>query len=117
MGTAGRVTLVVMLAVAIVLLWHFTPGPDDGFQACGFRAITGHRCPGCGATHALHHLLHGRILEAFQHNALVLLAPPLMMLQAVVARRWPKLPNPLAPMGLAIWAMVAAIWAIWREWP
>ena len=40
---------------------------------CLFRELTGLYCPGCGSGRAAIALLHGRILEAFSHNALLFL--------------------------------------------
>lgn len=35
---------------------------------CYFNRLTGLYCPGCGATRALHELLHGRFLSALHEN-------------------------------------------------
>ncbi|HEX6798345.1 MAG TPA: DUF2752 domain-containing protein [Ktedonobacterales bacterium] len=48
---------------------------------CPYRRLTGHRCPLCGATTALGHLLHGAPRAAFRAHPL---APP----AALVALIW-----------------------------
>jgi hypothetical protein len=64
------------LAGGVLLLWWTNPQHWQ-FSLCAFHAATGLHCPGCGATRALHELLHGRVASAVQHNALLpLLLPP-----------------------------------------
>lgn len=46
------------------------------FPKCPFYTLTGFFCPGCGSQRALHHLLNGNILLAFEKNALFLIALP-----------------------------------------
>ncbi len=115
MRRAGWIALGSTLAVVALAAWHFDPLAGQSTPACGFRALTGHRCPGCGSTHALYHLIHGRFHEAWNMNALVLLAPPLMGLQWTLSRRWPHMPAPLAPGGLLFWALLASIFGVVRE--
>lgn len=70
---------------------------------CPIHRYTGLLCPGCGATHALAALLHGRLLEALHRNPLVLALLPLAVLYAALAYSraltgrsptWPTLPRP-----------------------
>lgn len=50
------------------------------FPACMFRELTGLFCPGCGATRALHALLHLDIGRAVHMNALfILFGLPLLL--------------------------------------
>jgi hypothetical protein len=53
------------------VLYTFPPGAHTFYPPCLFHAITGFDCPGCGTTRALHHLLHGRVAEAFRLNPMV----------------------------------------------
>jgi len=50
-------------------LYTFPPGgPQSLYPRCVFHAVTGLLCPGCGTTRALHQLLHGHVVAAFQLN-------------------------------------------------
>jgi len=68
---------VKVLAGAIVIagaavLFAFDPSTSAFYPRCVFRALTGLDCPGCGATRALHALLHGRVAEAWRYNPMFL---------------------------------------------
>ena len=68
----------VLLAGA-AYLFVFEPGKTGIFPVCLFRFVTGYTCPGCGTTRALHQLLHGHFLAAFELNPLFLFAIPFML--------------------------------------
>ena len=51
------------------------------FPACGFHAVTGLWCPGCGLTRGTHHLLRGDLAGAVSSNVFT----PLAILAIVVA--------------------------------
>jgi hypothetical protein len=78
-------------AVGAWVLYTFPPTAYAFYPQCPFRMMTGLECPGCGTTRALHHLLHGRIEEAFRLNPMlfVLLAVALCALPSVVRGRHP----------------------------
>jgi hypothetical protein len=70
------IVLVAALAgVGLAALWWFDP-TQSRLPLCGFYALTGLHCPGCGATRATHELLHGRLLSALHYNALWIVALP-----------------------------------------
>jgi Protein of unknown function (DUF2752) len=70
--------LVIATGMAGLLYVMYVHDPEQGgFLFCPFRYITGVRCPGCGVQCATHDLLHGRLGEAFRHNALFVIAIPL----------------------------------------
>lgn len=46
---------------------------------CVFRKVTGMLCPGCGMSHALSSLIHGRISEAIGYNVLSVTICPLIV--------------------------------------
>lgn len=54
-----------------IVLYTFDPSAYPFYPRCLFHALTGLDCPGCGATRAVHALLHGRIGEAFRYNAML----------------------------------------------
>lgn len=75
-----------LLAVLIVgglagvgLLFVFNPAQSGIFPPCLFHKITGFYCPGCGSLRALHHLLHGRFVDAWRHNPLMLISLPFVL--------------------------------------
>lgn len=56
---------------------------------CLFRALTGLRCPACGATRMALALLRGDVRTAFRHNPLLfLLSPALLAVAAAVQFRY-----------------------------
>jgi len=74
------------LAVAAFLLYRFDPTVVRFFPICVFHALTGLECPGCGATRAMHRLLHGDLAGAFRFNQLIFAVPPFLL----AAWRWPR---------------------------
>ncbi len=57
------------------------PNTSSFYPQCPFRALTGLDCPGCGMTRALHSALHGQLLQAADHNLL-------MVIVAIIAVVW-----------------------------
>ena len=66
------------MAGGAALLYAHEPSQAGFFPKCRFHEMTGLDCPGCGATRATHHLLHGRIGSAFYFNALYVAALPVL---------------------------------------
>lgn len=87
-----------LVAAALWVVYTVPPATSRFYPRCVFHAVTGLDCPGCGGTRALHHLLHGRFLEAARYNALlyVLIAVTLLAAPSLVrgeappfmSRRW-----------------------------
>ena len=73
----GRVAIVaggsVLLAAGIATFYRLDPAHHAFFPRCVFFLLTGLACPGCGATRAIHELLHGNLAGAFSLNPLLLL--------------------------------------------
>jgi len=46
------------------VLLRFSPQEYSFYPRCPFYALTGHYCPGCGATRAIAELLHGHVAAA-----------------------------------------------------
>lgn len=120
-----RSTVVVIWSLIIAgaaYLFIFEPGKTGFFPGCPFRFITGFLCPGCGATRALHHILHGHFETAFMLNPLLLLAIPFLLFallrySVIVMRGGVPRPNALpAPYIYAIFFIILTFW-IFRNTP
>lgn len=70
---------VVLLPILIVLYWY-NPSRHDFYPRCGFHALTGLDCPGCGGLRATHALLRGDFAAAWRLNALFVAVAPLALL-------------------------------------
>jgi hypothetical protein len=93
-----------------------------GYPRCLLYQTTGLYCAGCGATRAVHALLHGRVLEALHDNALfVTLLPVTMAMAALFAARawredrWPPVHVPqrtILSRGLGLLALALLFMAL-----
>lgn len=69
----------LLLAIGLLVV-YFPLNPEHHlFPKCPFFWLTGWKCPGCGSQRALHHLLHGNVLEAFRVNPLFVLSLPYVL--------------------------------------
>jgi Protein of unknown function (DUF2752) len=85
-GGRGLYYVMAVLAVAgLVYLWAVDPERSRAYPQCLFHQITGLHCPGCGATRAVHALLHGHLIDALRFNPLLVIGVPLAAI--AVARR------------------------------
>jgi hypothetical protein len=64
----------LLIAAGLVVLFFVNPADCPLYPQCWFHTVTGWLCPGCGSLRALHALLHGRVIQALQANALLVLA-------------------------------------------
>ncbi|MGZ5445606.1 MAG: DUF2752 domain-containing protein [Thermoanaerobaculia bacterium] len=95
------------------VLYNFAPTAYRFYPPCIFRLVTGFDCPGCGTTRALHHLLHGRIEEAFRYNPMLfaLIAVAMFALPSLVRGRQPRfLTQPWFAWGAFI--VLAGYWIV-----
>jgi hypothetical protein len=120
-----RSTVVAIWSLIIAgaaYLYIFEPGRSGFFLPCLFRSLTGFTCPGCGATRALHQILHGHFGTAFTLNPLFLLAIPVLLFalirySVIVMRGGVPRPNALpAPYIYAIFFIILSFW-IFRNTP
>jgi hypothetical protein len=104
------------LGGAAVLVATFDPSAAGSrFPACGFHALTGLWCPGCGLTRATHHLLNGDPLAALATNVFT----PLVLTAIVVSwlawtlrsfgRNLPRPPMAWATPAIRRWSGPVAI--------
>src|SRR5262245_22286270 len=116
------VVIWLLLAAASVYLFTFEPGKTGFFPLCPFRWLTGFTCPGCGITRALHQILHGHFLAAFELNPLFLISIPFLLFallrySIIVLRGGVPRRNALpAPYIYAIFVIVNLFW-IFRNTP
>jgi len=66
-------------AGASLFVYAVDPSQHAVYPQCLLYNMTGIYCAGCGATRALHALLHGRVLAALHDNALFVAALPLLI--------------------------------------
>lgn len=77
-GPSAPFAAAALAAVACLALFVVDPTRLP-LPACPFRAVTGLDCPGCGATRAAHHLVHGRIAVAADYNAVFVVFVPVLI--------------------------------------
>ncbi len=109
-----RVAFVCGIA-ALVPLYLFDPETHTGFLACPTYKYLGLLCPGCGSQRALHDLLHGRIGEAFEHNALLTLAIPLLGTQLILPWLLGRKEASGSMAVVAFWGILIIGWTIYRN--
>jgi hypothetical protein len=107
---------------ALLLVYRFQPGEALLFPSCWFHALTGLYCPGCGATRALHALLHGEVGRAMDHNFLVVVIGPAIIAWAFFllygALRHNRIARLAVPSSVVAGALLlAATFTILRNLP
>jgi hypothetical protein len=114
---AFRLSVLVVLAAGAWVLYTFAPTAYGFYPHCVFKQVTGLDCPGCGSTRALHHLLHGRVDEAFRFNPMLfaLMGVGLIALPSYVRGAQPRfLMQPWFAWGTFV---VLTAWWIVRNTP
>jgi len=111
-----------LILAGAAYLFVFEPGKTGIFPSCLFRLLTGFQCPGCGSTRAMHQLLHGHVVAAFELNPFFLLAIPFLLYalirySVVVMRGGVPRQNTLPPPYIyALFFIVVSFW-IFRNTP
>lgn len=120
-----RVTVVgiwLLLLLGACYLFVFEPGRTGFFPLCPFRHLTGFTCPGCGATRAMHQLVHGNLYAAFTLNPLLLISLPFLFYalvrhSVIVMNGGVPRKNVLpAPYIYTLFAVILSFW-IFRNTP
>jgi hypothetical protein len=81
-GTRQRVHALLFVGgslAALLFLRLFNPVESGFYPPCVFHKFTGLYCPGCGATRALYHLVHGHPEAAFAMNPLLVILLPILL--------------------------------------
>jgi len=106
---------------ALVVVWGVEPQGQFFYPRCWLHQSTGLLCPGCGATRALHALLHGDLRTAWTLNPLVVALLPVGWAYGAHAawawrtgRRWMP---PLGARHLVVLTAVAFVFGIVRNLP
>jgi hypothetical protein len=105
-----------LILAGAAYLFVFEPGKTGIFPSCLFRSLTGFQCPGCGSTRAMHQLLHGHVVAAFELNPFFLLAIPFLLYalirySVVVMRGGVPRQNTLPPPYIyALFFIVVSFW-------
>jgi hypothetical protein len=113
--------IAAIVGLGLVVLFLFDPARHAIYPVCLFKKMTGYDCPGCGGLRALHQLLRGEVWQAFQLNALAVVALPLLIAWAI--RSWIRSPREAqggyASMRWLAWLFLAALvgFAIVRNLP
>jgi hypothetical protein len=69
----------LLIALLVVCLYFYGPRQGGIYPPCLFHKITGLYCPGCGATRALHELLHLHISASLDYNLLFVILIPFLI--------------------------------------
>jgi hypothetical protein len=109
-----RPVTIVAISIAsagLAILFLFDPAQYTFYPICYFRALTGWNCPGCGATRAMHQLLHGHVVEAARANMLLVAALPLMAWNGVrrVKGWWVRQTVSLHVSPFWLWTILAIV--------
>jgi hypothetical protein len=102
---------------AATFLFLVDPSRHAVYPPCLLYQMTGIYCAGCGATRALHALLHGNIVAALHDNVLFTCALPFLawmalprLVQTWRENRWPEIRLERRRLArIAFWAVTVAI--------
>ena len=74
-----RISILLVAAGALLLLYFFVEPKNGILPKCFFHELTGLYCPGCGVQRSFHALLNGHVLIAIDYNLLFILFLPLII--------------------------------------
>ena len=115
----GTIAVIAIMAVVVVIYRDHNPLESRMFPKCGFYAMTGYKCPGCGGQRAVHYLLNGEFMESFRQNPLfhvgtLYIMVVLLLKVPLFAQRFTKLRNALTGIyACLIWLVgIIAFWIL-----
>lgn len=85
------------------------PESNRVFPTCGFYALTGLYCPGCGMTRSMYNITRGNIGRAFQYNALLVVGLPVLMYLYVWWATWAFTEKRLATIPVSTRGIVTVV--------
>lgn len=110
--------IAAVIVAALIVIFIFNPEKTVWMPHCPSHMLTGYDCPGCGTLRALHALMHGDVAAAWNYNAAVFFALPVMAALAVAPHTRPHSPlrrfadSRRTPIAVFI-ALVA--WTVFRN--
>jgi len=125
-GESSRLGIWLWVPIGIAMLagatlYLFDPSRFGFYPTCGLYRTTGLLCPGCGSLRAMHHLLHGDLLEALRFNALLVFSLPLVGGAAALwltrNLRGQPLSLPLKPSCVWVGSAIVLMFSIARNLP
>jgi|GEM_PF-3834962 len=104
----------VALASACAYVGLNDPSAKNLTPACGFYLATGFYCPGCGMTRAAHSMLNLNFIKAFQFNALLVIAIPVLVYMYVWWMTWSFSGKELPKLKISkkVWYAIIALTVI-----
>lgn len=108
------------LLPALAIVFAFDPAQHGFYPRCVLHDWTGILCPGCGTLRAAHHLLHGRVGEAFASNALLVAWLPVLVWESARQLAWELRGVTLSPAlrhPMWLWSFLASsiVFTAWRN--
>lgn len=98
------VIAIAALLAGLAVVYRFSPTEYSFYPRCPVYLATHWLCPGCGATRALHALLHFNVQSALHYNALFTLLFPFACLwlgfSGYRTMRYDQFPNLAFPRGV-----------------
>lgn len=73
--------IVVLMLGTVYLLWYAWTGLGI---PCVFRKVTGFRCPGCGVTHMVLHMVKLDFRAAYHDNPLIFMSIPFLLFEIIL---------------------------------
>jgi hypothetical protein len=110
------------LPAALVFVYAVSPEESDLFPKCFMYLFTGLHCPGCGATRAVHALLHGQWEQAVAYNALFVVSLPFLgwygiKMAAAMALGIPFRTGRFFTLLIVTWLSLAGVFGVVRNLP
>ena len=116
----GVVIGLSVIAVALVVLYMGNPVSESWPLKCLLYLFTGWQCPLCGSQRAIHEMLHGNVVEAWNYNPALWLVLPYFGIWAAGAAmpsleehkfvRWARKDGALAMVAVAL-----LLWGVMRN--
>lgn len=101
-------SLVLGAVAGCAVLALVDPSTPGRYPSCPTQALLGLDCPACGTLRGLHSLTRGRIVQALDHNILLVVAVPLALWTwATLAGR--ALGRPVQLPAIPSWVLPAAV--------